>query len=151
MTELGSFSDLANIKVGDVEAPKPLPTGTYQAMFTGPMKEHKARSGNLAMRFPIKLIAATEDVDQEALQAAGGLPEKEYTIDFWMSENSRFRFTEFGKGQGASDQLNLVELAQWLVTEGNKPFLITCKHEADQQDASKMYMRLDNPTPISEG
>lgn len=151
---LGSFADLANVKVADVEPPKTIPIGHYVAAFAGPMKEHKARSGNTAMRFPFILTEAGEDVDAEALAEAGGLPKddkgnaKQFALDFWMSPDARFRFTDFGKAMGHSDQLNLLELAEALATSGDQ-FLIEVKHETDAQDPKKVYTRFDNPAPLA--
>lgn len=113
MAEGLNFSDLANVKAKDVEKPKPLPLGHYLVQQSGPMKDHKAKSGNIAFRFPFKIIAALDDVDQEALAAAGGIPEKrEFTVDFWMSLDARWRFTELCAEMGFSDDLNLIELAE---------------------------------------
>lgn len=140
-----NFADLAQVRVGDVEPPKAIPDGHYQAIFTGPMTQHKAKSGNVAMRFPFKLVAPGDDVDAEALDAAGGLPEKSFNLDFWMSPDARYRFTDFGKALGASDDMNLIELAEWII-ENNAPFLIQAKQEADSRDPEKFYTRFDNPT-----
>lgn len=148
MSELGNFADLANVKVGEVEAPKPLPNGHYKAMFTGLMKPHKAKSGNQAMRFPFKLVEAGEDVDADELANAGGLPDKEFTYDFWMSPDARYRFTDFGKAMGHTDDLNLLELAEALATSGD-PFLIEAKQEPNQNDPSKFFTRFDNPAPCA--
>lgn len=151
MSDQADWSSLANTKVGEVEKPKPIPTGHYIAALSGPMKQHKAKSNNLAMRFPFRLQGPTEDVDGQALADAGGLPDKEFTIDFWMSPDARWRFTEFAKAQGASDDLSLIETAEWLVTEGNKPFLIEASHQVKQGDENKpaeeqtIYVRFDNP------
>jgi hypothetical protein len=128
-----NFAELAQVRVGEVERPKPVPEGHYSAVITGPMKEHKAKSGNFAMRFPFKLSAPGDDVDTDDLQAMGGLPDKEYTIDFWMSPDARWRFTEFGKSMGASDDLNLIELAEHVATCG-EPFTIEAKHRANEND-----------------
>lgn len=140
-----NFADLAQVRVGEVEKPKPLPDGHYLAQFTGPMKQHKARSGNVAMRFPFKLVQAGDDIDQDELAAAGGLPDKEFNLDFWMSPDARYRFTDFGKAMGASDDLNLIELASWLI-ENNQPFSIEQKKQQDESDPEKFYTRFDNPT-----
>jgi hypothetical protein len=160
MSDLGNFSELANVKVGDVEPPKVAPTGKYKVIFTGLMKPHKARSGNQAMRFPFKPIEAGPDVDVDQLEAAGGLPlkdgsgkDRDFFLDFWMSPDARYRFTDFGKAMGHSDQLNLLELAEALGTSGD-PFYLELKHEyqkdaAGNDDLTKPpYMRWDNPTPI---
>jgi hypothetical protein len=141
-----NFSELAQVKVGEVEPPKCLPEGHYIAQITGPMKQHKAQSGNVAMRFPFKLVGAGDDVDAGQLETAGGLPDKEFNMDFWMSPDARFRFTDFGKAQGASDDLNLIELAEWLVGEGNKPFLIQNKPRQSQDNPELFYNNFDNPT-----
>jgi hypothetical protein len=148
MSEQANWSDLANTKVGEVERPKPIPTGHYICAFSGPMKQHKAKSGNLAMRFVFKVQGPTEDVDQTALEAAGGIPDKEMTLDFWMSPDARWRFTDFAKAQGASDELSLLETAEWLVTEGNKPFLLEATHSPNEKDPeAPPFVRWDNPAP----
>lgn len=154
MTELANFSDLANVKTSEVKPPAVLPTGHYQAIITGLFKPHKAKSGNQAMRFPFKLIAPGGDVDAEALEEAGGIPDKEYTIDFWMSPDARFRFTDFGKAMGLDDgDPNLLELAERLGT-CNTPFLIEVRHEpakdtAGNDDLTKPpFMRFDNPAAL---
>jgi len=139
-----SFSELANVKVGEVERPKPIPTGHYQALITGPAKEHKAKSGNIALRFPFKLVAAGDDVDADELEAAGGLPDKEYAIDFWMSPDARFRFTEFCKSMDISEELNLIEAAEALAGSG-RPFLIEAKQEASKDNPEQIFTRFDNP------
>lgn len=139
-----TFAELANVKVAEVERPKPIPEGHYQAQITGPAKEHKARSGNIALRFPFKLVAPGDDVDADALDAAGGLPDKEFAIDFWMSPDARWRFTEFAKSMGVSEELNIIEAAEELAGSG-KPFLIQAKQEAGTDNPEAIYTRFDNP------
>lgn len=149
MSELGSFSELASVKGNQVEKPKPLPEGNYSVMITGPYKEHKAKSGNSAMRFPAKVIAPLDDVDQAALAAAGPKAlEREFAIDFWMSPDARWRFTEFAVAMGIDPELNLLEMGSELATLGT-PFQMTCKQEPAQNDPSTVYARFDNPVPLS--
>lgn len=144
-----SFAELAQVQVGNVEKPKPLPEGHYQAVITGPAKEHKAKSGNLALRFPFKLVAPGDDVDADSLEAAGGLPtDKEYFLDFWMSPDARWRFTEFGKAIGAvNDSMNLVEAAE-AVSGSGTPFLLQAKQQASQNNPEAIFTTFDNPTAI---
>lgn len=149
MTNLGSFADLANTKVGEVEPPKLIPTGHYEALFTKPAAETKSRQkGTLGAKFPLKLVAPTDDVDQEALAAMGGLPDKEYDFTFWLTPDSLFRLTDFGKAMGHSDELNVVELLEALGTSGDT-FLVEVKHETDSRDPNKVFLRLDNPTAMA--
>jgi hypothetical protein len=141
-----NFAELAQVRVGEVERPKPVPEGHYSAVITGPMKEHKAKSGNLAMRFPFKLLGPGDDVDAGELENAGGIPDKEFTLDFWMSPDARFRFTDFAcKAQGLSDDLSLIELAEALISD-NKPFLIQNNPQQSEDNPEIWYNRFDNPT-----
>ncbi len=142
-----NFADLAQVKVGEVERPKALPEGHYLAKITGPMTQHKAqKSGNVAMRFPCQILGPGDDVDAAEYQAAAGDKDKTFNLDFWMSPDARYRFTDFAKAQGASDEMNLIETAEWLVGDGNKPFLITNKHRIDQDNPENVYNNFDNPT-----
>jgi len=153
MTDTVNFSDLAQVRVGDVERPKPYPEGMYLAKISGPMTQHKARSGNVAMRFPCSIIGPDPNDDElaQTLAEQGGLKEKAgFNLDFWMSPDARFRFTDFGKAQGASDDLNLMELAEWLVGEGNKPFLIRNKHRPDEDNPEVVYNNFDSPVAVEE-
>ena len=51
-----SFAELAQVRGNQVERPKPVPEGHYLCQFTGPMKEHTAKSKNTAMRFPFRPV-----------------------------------------------------------------------------------------------
>ena len=144
-----NFSELAQVQAKDVKPPVCLPEGRYLAQFSGPMKEHKAKSGNLAMRFPFKLLGPDprdENLTPDKIEEVGGLPDKEFTIDFWMSPDARFRFTDFAtKAQGLSDDLNLIELAEQLIAE-NKPFSIQNKPRQSEDNPELFYNNFDNPT-----
>lgn len=144
---IGSFSDLANIKGSDVKPPVTLPIGHYNAMIAAPAKEHKAKSGNVAMRFGFQLLSAGDDVDQEKLAEAApeGLPDKHINLDFWMSPDARFRFTDFARSCGIDvDNLNLIEIATELF-ERKQNFLIECKHEPNEDPNKPAWVRWDNP------
>lgn len=147
---LGSFSDLASIKGNTVEKPKNLPDGHYSVLIKGPFKEHKAKSGNFAMRFPLEIVEAMPDVDAAAFAdpQVAKAKEREYTIDFWMSVDARWRFTEFCKQMGIDDSLDLISMAEELVKQRN-PFLVRGKNEADQNDPERVFFRLDDPAPLS--
>lgn len=143
-----NFAELANVKVADVKPPAVYPIGHYKAIFSGLMKQHNAKSGNSAMRFPMKLIAPLDDVDVQELEKEGGLGDKDYHFDFWMSPDARFRFTDFGKAMGHSEELSLLELAEAIATSGT-PFSIEVKHEPNEDPTKPPFMRFDNPVPLT--
>src|SRR5207253_10121319 len=97
------------------------------------------KSGNIAMRFPCKVLGPGDDVDADEYRQAAGDKEPKFNMDFWMSPDARYRFTDFGKSMGASDDLNLLELAEFLVGEGNKPFTVTNKPRQDEEKPDTWY------------
>lgn len=138
-----NFADLANTKVGDVEAPKALPPGHYAAIITGPMTERRAQSGNLGAQFPVKLVEALDDVDQEELAEIGGIPEKTYPLTFWLGANSLFILTNFGQAMGHSSDMNVVELIEAL-GQGGQEFVVSVSREQSEKDPERFYNNLDN-------
>lgn len=149
-SEIGSFAELGNVKANTVQKPKNLPDGHYSVLINGPFKEHKAKSGNLAMRFPLKIVQAMSDVDQEALQdeQVQKALQRDYFVDFWMSPDARWRFTDFGKAMGLSDELDILTMGEELVKLG-EPFLMQGKNEQSDRDPEQFFFRLDNPAPLS--
>lgn len=149
-----NWDDLANTKAKDVTPPPLLPPGHYIAQFTGLWKQHTAaRSGNKAFQFPFKLVGPGEDVDAKALEEMGGIPDKTYPLNFWMSPDARWRFTSFTGAMGISDDLNLIEQANALFENGD-PFMIEAKQEPVQEngvpvDPPRFRTVFDNPTAAS--
>lgn len=140
-----NFSDLSNVKLKDATPPPLIPEGWYQGQITGLMKQRNAKSGNLGLEFPFILAAALDDVDAEALEAAGGLPKKTFSYTWWMSEEARFRFADFGRSLGKSDDLGIVELAEEIGSE-MPVFKVQVKHE-QRQDKNGQALFNPDGTP----
>lgn len=147
-----NWSDLAQTRVGDVEAPPLLPAGHYQALITGqPKADKSSKKQTLYYEFPVRLTEPMDDVDQDALEAAGGLNGKngEHKLTFYLSPKSLFMFTEFGQGMGASDDLNIPEMAAWLA-ECGEPLVVTGKHEPNERNPERPFFRIDGAIPLSK-
>ncbi len=138
---ISSFAELGNTKLSDA-VPLPLiPEGHYTCQIIGPMKERKTAK-NLAAQYPLKLISPEDDVDQEELLAAGGIPDKSYPYDFWMSENARFMFGDFCRSLSYSDELGLVECLEKVGAE-MPVCVVEVKHEAMQDKDGQPLLNAD--------
>lgn len=145
------LNDLKNVRVGEVEKPKPLPEGFYLARISGAFTTRKAKSGNMALVFPFTLVEPHAEVDPEALEVAGGVkPDTTRKLEFWTSPDALYRFTDFvsAVSGGASTDMNIIEAANWL-SEEKAQFIIQVKHDQDENDHEKVYARFDNPVAIS--
>lgn len=86
MPNFTSFEDIQNLKLDDIEDPKPFPIGTYLWMVQGMPENIKSQQKQTpGIVFKFKPIQAQEDVDRAALDEAGGL-QKEITHTFWMPQ-----------------------------------------------------------------
>ena len=143
-----NWNDLATTRVGDVEPPKMIPPGHYQAVITGPAKvENKGQKKTLCATFPIRLSEPLTDVDAEAFAESDGFSPKGYELQFWLTPNSLFRFTEFGKALGCSDEASVPEMAEYLATAG-EAFAVTVKHGTSQ--AGRSFLQIDDPIALSQ-
>lgn len=145
-----NWNELANTRVGEVEPPKLIPVGHYQALITGPGKvENKGKKNTLVITFPMKLTEALNDVDAEAFAASDGFKPDGYDLQFWLTPASLYRFTEFGKALGASEDQSIPEMAEFLATCG-EAFVIEARHEPNEKNPKQVFLRLDNPVGLSE-
>lgn len=143
-----SWNDLASTKVGEVERPPLRPQGHYVGVITGrPETGESSRKGTLFATFPVQVNEALDDVDADELSAAGGASFKG-EITFWLSPKALWMFTEFGKQMGASDELNVMELAEWLA-ECGEPIVFNGTHEPNEKNPERPFFRLQNPVPLA--
>ena len=99
MGEVVNFNELLSVQVQSVERPKNFPPGHYEAIVTGheygtsPVKETPY------VRFPIKLLGPSEDVDEELFEEAGGMEalgkRKPLHLDFYLTPDAIYRLREF--------------------------------------------------------
>lgn len=143
-----NWSDLAQTRVGEVEPPKFIPDGHYQSLITGAGKvDNRGKNKTLVITFPIKLTEPLSDVDDEAFAASDGFKASGYELDFWLTPASLYRFTEFGKALGASEDMSIPEMAEFLANCG-EPFCVEVSSGISEKN--RPYLNIDNPTPLSE-
>jgi hypothetical protein len=143
-----NWNDLANTTVGDVERPPLKPIGHYVGVFSGKAETGEStKKGTLYATFPVQVNEALDDVDQEQLNEAGG-PNFKGECTFWLSPKALWMITEFGKQMGASDELNVMELIEWLGDCG-EPIVFQGTHEPNDRNPERPFFRLQNPVPLS--
>lgn len=144
-----NWDDLANTRVAEVERPPLRPVGHYVGVIAGKGETgESSKKGTLYVTFPVQVNEALEDVDEDELAAAGG-PQFKGEITFWLSPKALWMFTEFGKEMGASDELNVLELAEWL-SENPEPIVLQGTHEPNERNPERPFFRLQNPIPLSK-
>lgn len=96
-----SFESILDTPADAVERPKPLPAGTYDAIVKG-LPEHGQSSQKKTpfVRFTYAIQAAGEDVDEEELEAIGGIADKTIKDTYYTTPDSLFRLTDALENMG---------------------------------------------------
>lgn len=149
MTEAAlNWGDLASTRVGEIEPPKGIPEGHYTAIITGAGKtDNVGQNKTLVIQFPIRLNEPLSDVDTEAFAASDGFDKDGYELGFYLTPKSLYRFTEFGKAMGASDDMSIPEMAEYLATCGNE-FAVTASQGTSKK--GRHFLQIDDPIPLDQ-
>jgi hypothetical protein len=107
MSETPNFSEILDTRIGDIEAPKDLPPGQYDAITTS-WKDMVSKQGTRGFEYEFKLLRERQVSDQEALVAAGGAAGKTKRHTFWMSnDEEKVKFSKHILKQFLTDTLRI--------------------------------------------
>ncbi len=92
-----SFEEISNMRLDDIEDPKPFPVGTYVWLINGMPESGKSSNKQTPFwEFKLRPIQALEDVDRAALDEIGGLQSgKEMSLTFYMTADSASMIRNF--------------------------------------------------------
>jgi hypothetical protein len=145
----GTFSSILDRKSGDVKRPPPFPTGTYVWTVKG-LPEHgkSAQKQTPFVKFTVAPAAALDDVDQEALQAFGGIGGVTKDLTFYDTEKSGYRLTEFLVDDLKIDDEGGEKGVRAMVDESpNCQFLGHVKH-TPSKDGKGVFWEIDITAPL---
>lgn len=101
---MASFQEILERQASDAERPKPIPAGTYSAVVSGPGEfGESSKKKTPFIEFPLKIIAAGDDVDQDELDAwakrkdgsSRSLQETVVKNTLYLTEDAEWRLTAF--------------------------------------------------------
>ncbi len=100
---MANISDILNRPAEDVEAPKPLPPGSYNCVIKGlPEQGESSKKKTAFLRFTFSITSTREDVDAEALEefltakdgTKGDIRGRMVTSDYYLTDNALFMLTD---------------------------------------------------------
>ena len=129
--------------IDEIEKPKPLPEGSYQARIVkienGETREKKTKY----VRFNFEVVQPLEDVDEDALETFGDVAGKKVRTDFYVTENSLFMLKDFVLYHVGIEPEDGVDRLSPLVSEcQNQEVGIKIKHEISN-DGQNTYAVVD--------
>lgn len=136
----GSFADILNRPATEVEAPKPLPVGTYLASVKGLPEFNKVGQQDRDVAdFTLVLIQAEDDVDAEDLEAYGKtIQGREMRARFFLTEDALYRLKDFMEKCGIDVTDKKKTLAQLINDVPGSQVKVYVTHRPNQ-DGSQIY------------
>jgi hypothetical protein len=142
-----NWSELGNTRVGEVEPPKQIPVGHYSSVITGAGKvDNVGQNKTLCITYPIRLNEPMSDVDADEFAASDGFSKGGYELSFYLTPASLYRYTEFGKALGASDDMSVPEMSEFLANCGEE-FVVEVSLGTSKK--GRQFLQIDNPISMA--
>jgi hypothetical protein len=151
-----TFESILDMPAADVERPKPLPTGTYDAIVQGLYEEGiSSQKKTPFVQFAFAIQAADEDVDEDEITAyltskdssvkpLAGVVLKNNSTKFYTTPDSMFRLTDFFDHCGIDQEGKTVR--QCLSETPNCSVKILISHVASQ-DGEQIFAEVKKTMP----
>lgn len=147
---MSSFQDILNKPAAEIEAPKPLPVGTYLALVDGQPEFNKIGKNNTdCVEFKLKLAQAGDDVDQAILlEQLKGKPLSEKSIKhrLFITEDAVWRLKKF-----LVEDLGIEEgtrgLGEMIPEAMGKQVYVTLGHRPSD-DGKQIYMEVKDTAKV---
>jgi hypothetical protein len=132
-----TFESILDTPATEVERPKPLPAGTYDAIVKGlPEYGESAQKKTPFVRFTLGIQAAGEDVDEEEIEEIGGLADKTIKTTYYTTPEALFRLTDFLENCGIDAEGKTVR--QMIDETPNSSIRVVIAHRASD-DGQQVY------------
>ena len=146
---MSSFQDILNKPAAEIEAPKPLPVGTYLCLVDG-QPEHKTMGKNNTdcFEFNMKFVQPGPDVDQQAmLETLKGkaLNERSLKHRLFVTEDAVWRLKKFLEDLGI--ELGTRGLGECIPEAMGRQVYLTIGHRSSD-DGQSVYMDIKGTAKV---
>lgn len=141
-----NFGAILDTPSQEIERPKPLPQGTYTCVVNGlPRMDKSAKKGTEFVEFNLNILAAGEDVDEDALSEMGGIAGKSTRHTFYLTDASIWRLKKFLDDCGIEEED--LTLRQRLGLTPGRQVVCHIKH-SPSDDGTSVYANVASTTPV---
>lgn len=141
-----NFSELLTVQVDSVERPKSFPVGNYEAIIAGHEMGKSSQKETPYVRFNVKLVGPSEDVDEDLFEAAGGMEalreRRPIPLTFYLTKDALYRLREFLEN-GLQLSCSGKNFDEVIPDSTNVALSVHVAHRAGQKEG-EFYMDLDD-------
>jgi hypothetical protein len=151
-----NFTSILDKPAESLEAPKPIPVGSYLAMISGPEAYSKVGANQTDLvKWPVKLIQPQADVDvaqlNEALSLKDGttksLGDVKLTYDAFLTEASAFIVRDFLQNVLGIEAAGK-SLRQMISEALGKQMIVTIKHGLTKGDNPRVFAQITDTAKV---
>ena len=143
-----SFAPILDRPASEIERPKPIPAGTYTALVKGlPEFGESSQKKTPYARFTFELIAAGDDIDQEALEEMGGIGGKTLRNDYYLTEDALWRIKQFAEDCGVDPEG--LTVGQMLEYANGAQVQVVVRHEPARDGSDNIFARVAKTAPVA--
>lgn len=146
-----NFGSILDKQSSEIERPKPLPVGTYIAAVQGlPRIDKSSKKQTEFSEYTLKLLAAQDDVDADALTEMGGIANKTIKATYYHTDDAAWRLKKFLDDLGIEEEDEDGEglsLRQRMQMVAGRQVLVTIKHTASD-DGTTVYANVNGTAAV---
>lgn len=142
-----NFGQILDKPSTEIERPKPLPSGTYTCVVKGmPRYDKSSKKQTEFAEFILQPLAASEDVDEEALKEMGGFSDKTIRATYYLTEDAIWRLKKFCDDCQVPEE-DGQSLRERVEATNGCQVLAFIKHQASD-DGQSVYAQLASTAPV---
>jgi hypothetical protein len=143
-----NFGAILDTPSQEIERPKPLPQGTYTCVVNGlPRMDKSAKKGTEFVEFNLNILAAGEDVDEDALGEMGGIAGKSTRVTFYLTESSVWRLKKFLVDDLGIEEEDDLTLRGMISMAPGRQVLAHIKH-TPSDDGTSVFANVASTAPV---
>lgn len=145
---------LGSAKLEEIEKPKPLPEGNFQAKINKHFYEEvKMKDGDVKLKavYQVEPVMAYDNVDEEELTAFGDLKKAKLRVEFWFdpkpgadNQSVQWRVKNFLTDHVGLELDGAVSLEQAMPMAVNNYVGITVKHTRDEKKPDSVFANVES-------
>lgn len=143
-----NFGAILDTPSQEIERPKPLPQGTYTCVVNGlPRMDKSTKKGTEFVEFNLNILAAGEDVDEDALGEMGGIAGKSTRVTFYLTESSVWRLKKFLVDDLGIEEEDDLTLRGMISMAPGRQVLCHVKH-TPSDDGTSVFANVASTAPV---
>lgn len=143
-----TLDEILNMDPTEVDRPKPLPAGNYEAQVVGHPKHDRYATGTEYIEYTLKMLRAKDGVDPEALEKSGGLEDRTMRLSFPSVKKMLYRHVDFLIACGIKEEKGKGAMDRMMSQAPNCRLIVRVSHTPSKTEEGVVYANIVKTMPL---